>query len=482
MNIKSVIKILSLWMALACLSQPAEADVLRLRGRETYVSGQMLVRFKEGASSRERDKVLGALGRSVALPHANLYKVFLLPGQDVRGAVVKVSGDPAVQYAQPNYRYYAFGCSTPTDPFYTTPENWPFTKIQAPAGWALFSSCPPGSASVTVAVLDSGVSRNNPDLKNVPLVGYNAVCATDSQNLSCPCGGPVSDSAGVTASMDDYGHGTYVAGIINASWNTSDAEAASSYKPLCDSSGATTPYGGSPTVGFAGLAPGATLLAVKILDCTGAGSTDSIVTGTDFAVAMGARVLNFSLGSSPDGGIDPAEKESLDNALANNCVIVAASGNDSNISGGNQQAVDFPAAYPPVIAVGASDQNDHVADYSNGGVNLDIVAPGGTADAFTGNAITDSAFKIFSTFLSPLPPVAVGSPTECGFEPLQPPAPTDPNFGVAAGTSASTPFVSGAAALVLSLYPSLSYSQVAQRLIDNADSLNGNKGWDAKTG
>jgi subtilisin family serine protease len=89
--------------------------------------------------------------------------------------------------------------------------------------------------------------------------------------------------------------------------------------------------------------------------------------------------------------------------------------------------------------------------------------------------LTDSAGKIFSAFLCPLPALVV---SEGGFEPLS----TDTNFGVAAGTSAAAPFVAGAAALIRSVYPSLTHTQVEQAILENTDSLNGNQGWDAKTG
>ncbi|HEY5038712.1 MAG TPA: S8 family serine peptidase, partial [bacterium] len=383
-------------------------------------------------------------------------------------AVDQMKNDPAVKFAQPNYRYYALSspCTLPTDQYdnlYGTTESWPFLKIQMDKAVTLFNgwpACPPGSSSVTLAVLDSGISRNHPDLRNTPLNGFNAIGASGGADPVCPYSAPFTDSAGVTASMDDFGHGTYVAGIIAASWNSSNSESAI----LTCNNGFKT--------GVAGVAPGITLLAVKVLDCTGSGTTSSIVLGTNYAVSHGARVLNFSLGSSASSGLDPMEQQALDNALANNCVIVASSGNES--SGGKLAPVDFPAAYPPVIAVGATDENDNVADYSNGGANLDLVAPGGSADPFTGNAVNDSANKIFSSFLCPLPAAAI---SENAFE-----TDLDHNFGVAAGTSAAAPFVSGAAALVMSVYPNLTNTQVSQAIINNADFLAGQQGWDSARG
>jgi subtilisin family serine protease len=445
-----------------------------LAGREGFVPGEILLRLKASASPDGRIRALASAGKSSPLNLPDLFKVRLSGGEGVLAAVERMEKDPSVQYAQPNYRYYALGaaCAGPTDQYYGTGGvtvhngnvtiGWPFLHIQADKAWTQIQwpSCPPGSASITVAVLDSGISRNHPDLRGVPLDGYNAVAASGVFDSSCSYPATF-DSAGVTASMDDFGHGTYVAGLIGALWNGGAPVAEG---PSCDN---------GPSDGMAGTAPGVSLLAVKVLDCSGSGTTDSLVLGTGYAVSMGAKVLNFSLGSSASYGLDPAEKEALDGALAAGCVIVAAAGNES--SPGHLAPVDFPAAYPPVIGVGAVDENDQVAAYSNGGTGLDLVAPGGSEDFFTGDAVRDSADKVFSSFLCPLSQAAS---QEGGFEPL----PSDPNFGVAAGTSAATPFVSAAAALVWTLDPSLTSGQVAERIIDNTDSLNGGKGWDPKTG
>ena len=470
--------LLLLVLMASIFSSTAWAKVASLEGKEPFVPGEILVRFKDSASPQDRAKAMVGVGTSQPLNHPTLVKVKLKAGMDVPGAIAQMRNDTSVQYVQPNYRYYALSCGPPTDQFYATPvtnssgvtvlANWPFTKIQAPQAWALISSCviPPGagSASVTVAVLDSGISRNNPDLKTVPLIGYNAIGAVGEQDSSCTvCGynGPsYVDSVSCTCSMDDFAHGTYVAGIIGAQWGGNNLES------VCP--------GGTYTTGMAGVAPGCTLLAVKVLDCTGVGTSDSIVAGTNYAVAHGARVLNFSLGSPASGGLDQAEQEALDNALANNCVIVAASGNESY--SGHLAAVDYPAAYPPVISVGATDESDNLAFYSNGGANLKIVAPGGYGEGALSEGTTFSPeLDIFSDLLCPLSTAAV---SDGGFITM----PGDSNFGTAAGTSAAAPFVSGAAALILSVYPTLTNTQVAQAIINNTDSLNGNQGWNPQTG
>ncbi len=468
MRLKKVSSLL--FLAFYGISLPVSAKVSSLAGKAVFVPGEIIVRLKEGATPGDRAKALNAVGTARSLKRSDFYKVKLKPGIDVPTAVNQMAKDPSVQYAQPNYRYYALGCSPPTDQYYISLQDWPFLKISAPQAWNLFAICPPGSSSVTVAVLDSGVSRSHPDLLNVPLIGYNAVCAVKEQDPSSvvpdpscsSCGGPVSDSVSgpVTASMDDFGHGTYVSGIIAASWGTANPEA-------CGAMMSTT--------GIAGLAPGITLLAVKVLDCTGSGTTESIVDGINFAVSQGAKILNFSLGSDPSYGFDPTEKDALDNAIANGCVIVAAAGNESE--GGTLAPLDFPAAYPPVLSVGATGPNDEVACYSNGGSGLDLVAPGGLANDCQKCGVTcyNPGGDVFGSFLCPLSPAAN---SEGGFWLLA----SDYNFGTAAGTSAATPFVSATAALIWSLYPNLTNSQVVQAIINNTDSLNGNQGWDSKTG
>jgi subtilisin family serine protease len=445
------------------------AQVPNLTGRPLYVPGEVLVMFKDQVGVSQRAKVLGLVGTPSGHARPRYQKVRLGSNLSVDEAVRRLKGQIEVLDAQPNYRYYALGvCSPlPSDVYHSglaTAASWPLLKIQLDKAVTLFSGwtgCSPpwGTGAVTVAVLDSGISRLHPDLHNVPMIGYNAICDTGGQDPSCSCGGAATESAGVTTTLDDFAHGTYVSGIIGADWNGNNMEA------VCP--------GGGFTTGVAGVAPGVSLMPVKVLDCTGSGTTESVVAGTYYAVDQGARVLNFSLGSAAAGGMDPLEKDALDYALAHDCVIVASSGNESVPNG--QIDVDFPAAYPPVLAVGASDPSDQRVFYSNGGANLDLLAPGGTGTAFSGNALTDSASKIFGAFLCPL---SAAASQEGGFEILA----SDSNFGVAAGTSAAAPFVAGAAALIRSVYPSLTHVQVEQAILNNTDSLNGNTGWDARTG
>jgi thermitase len=464
---KKIIFVLGIGLAVS----PVFSSVVTLKDKPAFVPGEVLIRFNNDAQSSDRDRVL-AVGASRMPVGQNIYKMKLAPGEDVLKTVESLRGSSGVSYVQPNYKYYALGsCPIPTsstDQYYSAPYNWPLTIIQAPQAWssAVWPSCPPG-AGVTVAVLDTGISRINPDLRTVPMIGYNAICALNEEDPSCACSSSITESAGVTTTLDDFGHGTWVSGIIAATWN----------------GGAVTTESGcvvGSTTGMAGLAGGAVIMPIKVLDCTGSGSSDAIAAGINYAVAHGAKVLSLSLG----GSNDPFEQEVINNALAAGCVVVAASGNESNLPNSLAQ-LDYPAGYPGVIAVGASDQNDHVAFYSNGGEGvdgklLDLVAPGGfDAPITTQNFAVNAAECIFSTFVCPLPNAAV---TDGGFMVFGPGAGTDSNYGLAAGTSGATPFVSATAALLFSLNPTWTNTQVSQQIINNTDSLDGNSGWNSESG
>ena len=204
-------------------------------------------------------------------------------------------------------------------------HQWHFARIQANHALDLATG-----DGVQVAVLDTGLASGGPD-------GINAVCpgARDIVNQD--------DSP-----VDGDGHGTHVSGTIAQATNNG--------------------------IGVAGLAYNACILPVKVLDNNGSGSFADIAEGIYHAVNQGAGVINMSLGISARYGItnDPVMDPALQYASDNNVVVVAASGND-----GHRKNVSYPAIYPTVIAVGATDARDQVARYSNRGTGLDVVAPGG---------------------------------------------------------------------------------------------------------
>lgn len=180
---------------------------------------------------------------------------------------------------------------------------------------------------INVAVLDTGIDWNHPDLSAAYAGGVNILDVTKSP-------------------MDDNKHGTHVAGIIAATDNE---------------------------FGVVGAAPGVKLWNVKVLDVTGKGYDEYTAAGIDWVVEQqrlygGRWVINMSLGSASRGG--NLEREAVDRALALGVVLIAAAGNRGT------DFLDYPAAYPGVIAVGAVGEDGARAEFSSWGGRMEIVAPG----------------------------------------------------------------------------------------------------------
>ncbi|MEY2457974.1 MAG: hypothetical protein QOK06_3132 [Acidimicrobiaceae bacterium] len=218
----------------------------------------------------------------------------------------------------------------------------------APAAGSLPAAPPAPHASgagVTVAVLDTGVALTRPELRGQIWTNPGEIAGNgrdDDGNgvVDDVHGTDFANGDGVPA--DDNGHGTHVAGIIAAH-------------------GAVT-----------GLAPGATILPVKVLDDHNAGNAHWLAQGIAYAVARGARILNVSVNG--DGA--SAELESaIRDAEAAGAVIVASAGND-----GRDLATrpSYPVSYPEsaVIGVGATNSRGALATFSNRGPGVDVLAPG----------------------------------------------------------------------------------------------------------
>lgn len=214
--------------------------------------------------------------------------------------------------------------STPNDPLY--PRQWALEQLGGPCVWARET----GSQAVTVAVVDSGVDLDHPDLAGrVRRDGFDFV---DNDDLP----------------RDENGHGTHVAGIIAAALGNGE--------------------------GGAGLAPDVQILPVRVMTAEGVGSDRAIAAGITYAVDKGAQVINLSLGATlllatPD--TSPLVIRAIRNALANDVVVVVAAGNDfvplpNAIVGENEE----------VLVVAASDQDDRKAPFSNSGPWVDVTAPG----------------------------------------------------------------------------------------------------------
>ena len=182
------------------------------------------------------------------------------------------------------------------------------------------------AAGVTVAIIDTGIDLNHPDL---------------SANVQ----GGVSFVSGNTDGDDDNGHGSHVAGTVAAVDNT---------------------------IGVIGVATGAHLYAVKTLDRRGSGYLSAVAAGVDWAAQNGMNVANMSLGTSADYSV---LKTACANAETAGVLLVAAAGNsgDGNVS---TTETSYPAAYTSVVAVGATTSLDGLASFSNTGSYVEVSAPG----------------------------------------------------------------------------------------------------------
>ncbi len=242
-----------------------------------------------------------------------------------------------VEYAEPNYIATAF--YVPNDQYY--PVQWNFDNaqnggVEAEQGWDVSNG-----SGVVVAIIDTGVAYENYQQGSWPFGTTNYYKAPDLAGTNFVAGYDfVNDD---THPNDDEGHGTHVAGTIAGTTGNS--------------------------TGVAGLAYGASIMPIKVLDSGGSGSYFDVAEGIRWAADHGAKVINLSLGGS--SGTTYLE-EALQYAYNQGVTIVAAAGNNG------AGAVSYPAAYDNyVIAVGATRFDETKAGYSNYGSALDIVAPGG---------------------------------------------------------------------------------------------------------
>jgi serine protease len=271
-------------------------------------------------------------------------------GEDIHRALARLRKERGVLWAVPDFVAHAARALVPNDAGEgATPGGWqalqwnfagPF-GVDAPEAWAnLAVDGAPGGHGVTVAVLDTGVAyanhgrfRRSPDFSRYTFVtGYDFIA-----NNRFP--------------EDRNGHGTFVAGTIAEETNNH--------------------------IGLTGLAYGARIMPVRVLDDQGEGEASTIAKGVRFAVRHGAQIINLSLEFSP--GVTAADIPELINALRyarrHGVLVVAAAGNEAHT------AIAFPARAPDVVAVGATTEHGCLAAYSNDGSGLTLVAPGGGADA-----------------------------------------------------------------------------------------------------
>lgn len=328
------------------------------------VPGELLVGLHAGVDAAAATALARRYGLAICEVIAPI-GVMRVMGVD--GATqARLRADPLVAYAEPNRTREV--TLTPNDPHFA-PYQWNLRTIGMESAWDVSTG-----VEITVAVLDTGVDLEHPELKPNLVQGYDFL-NDDPQ------------------AEDDSGHGTHAAGIIAAAANNG--------------------------VGIAGMCWRCKVMPIKVLTNTGVGADSEVARGVIYAVDNGARVINISFGG-------PRASETLARAIeyawSKGALIVAAAGN----TGDRGNEVTYPAAYPHVLAVAATDQTDTVPAFSQHGPYVAVAAPG---------------VEVPSTFWP-----------GAGYGP----------YARGTGTSAAAPHVAALAALVWSVAPDLSNDRVRQ--------------------
>ena len=347
----------------------------------------------------------GLAGTGQALPRARTLIVRVPGGVGVASTLRRLRKRPGVIWAVPDYRAHVAGGLIPNDqgdgpaPGDWQQLQWNFAGpfgVNAPEAWGnVANDGAPGGRGVIVAVLDTGVAyanrgrfRRSPDLSRYGLTGgYDFIAHNHSP-------------------LDRNGHGTFVAGTIAAATNN--------------------------RYGLTGLAFGARIMPIRVLDSQGEGEASTIAEGVRYAVRHGANVINLSLefSSNVTASDIPELIEALRFARRRGVLVVAAAGNEAH------RAIAYPARAPDVVAVGATTEHGCLADYSNDGSGLTLVAPGGGADASLAgdpncHPELPAGRDVFQVTFTGASPRRFGLPS--GYE----------------GTSMAAPHVSATAALII---------------------------------
>lgn len=316
--------------------------------------GRKIVVFQTGLNDAAKDEIIASAG-GAKLKNLDLIgaKAVWVPDNSAvaklaaHSDVVRVDDDVEVFALSHKVNHEGAGGGG-TKPAQVLP--WGIDRIDAELVWSSGNN----ADSIKVGIIDTGISKEHPDLRENTKGGVNTINPQKSWD-------------------DDNGHGSHVAGIAGALNNT---------------------------VGVVGAGPLIDLYAIKVLGANGSGFLSDVIEGIQWAIANNMLVINMSLGGSDVQSMHDAVIAAKNAGI----VVVAAAGN--NVPGGS---VIFPAAYPEVIAVSATDQNNVIASWSSRGPEVDLAAPG---------------VSIYSTYK--LTGYAIGS-----------------------GTSMAAPHVAGSAALVL---------------------------------
>ncbi|MDP1442801.1 alkaline serine protease [Priestia megaterium] len=298
--------------------------LLQLDSSEFNKNTQIIVKFKEDVCEETQLKIHHKHKCTILDHNKELDFQVLHSKRDINTLIKIYNKLEEVEYAEPNHMLKAF--YTPNDPFFA--YQYGPQKVQAPDAWDVTTS----NGNIKIAIIDTGVQLNHPELAIKLWPGYNFVEGNLNPN-------------------DGNGHGTHVAGIAGA---------------LTENS-----------LGIAGIAPSASIIPVRALDNSGNGTLSNIANAITYSTNAGAKVINLSLGSS-QGSI--TLENAINHAWNQGVVIVAAAGNEAS------NTLTYPAAYQNVIAVASTDINDQKSDFSSYGTWVEVSAPGSTIlSTYTGS-------------------------------------------------------------------------------------------------
>ncbi len=393
------------------------------------VEGEYVVKLRSGNSTLVRglkESLLSTLHADVQTSTFNdrIATIKVEGYDDVETTLEKIAQDPNVEIVEPNYLYHMSDFTeaqrfavTPNDPDFE--KNWslhntgqPDSKNQQGVAGADVSATQAwditkGSRNVVVAVIDTGVDYNHPDLQNNIYKNPNEIAGNgiDDDN-----NGLIDDvrgwdfANGDNDPMDDQSHGTHCAGSIGAE-------------------------GGNGT-GIAGVAWHVSIMPLKFLDARGSGSLAKAVDAINYATRMNVHVMSNSWGGGP---FSKVMEDAIKAANERNIVFVAAAGNDGKDA---DRTPMYPASYDVanVISVAATDNRDQIARFSNYGLRrVHLGAPG---------------VNIYSTV-----PMNMGA------------------YKSYSGTSMACPHVAGAAAMLRTAFPTASSTSIKQKLLNGADRI-----------
>ncbi|MBA4170691.1 MAG: S8 family serine peptidase [Chloroflexi bacterium] len=298
----------------------ADAQVVGT-GEPEIIPGEVIVKWRDGALGPDVARGRGlAVIAELGVPGKGMPALVSTLGRSVNEVLADLRADPNVEYAEPNYRVQLAddGAVAAVDiDCELTGDQYSLDQMQVRDAWSRTT----GGTNV-IAVLDTGVQANHPDLMGRVLTGYDFV------NYD-------------TNAADDNGHGTWVAGIIAA--NANDA------------------------YGIAGISWTDKILPVKIMNSSGMGNTSDLTSGIIWAADRGAQVINMSVGGFP---YSQYVQDAVNYAWDKGSVLVGAAGNN------NREESFYPASFTNVISVSATQCNDEFSHWSSYGPAVDVSAPG----------------------------------------------------------------------------------------------------------